>query len=96
MERKTCASAECFTYLDVFELLSEHRRTLVDGETGSIERSAKHLNADGHAHDITRELDGRANIVNVGGTFENLHTRKESTFSKSSHHMMICTNIDGR
>jgi hypothetical protein len=62
------------TYLDIEELLSEHRRSLVDGETGTIEGSTKHLNTHWHAHDITGELDGRADIVNIGGTLENLQS----------------------
>lgn len=60
------------TYLDIEELFSEHRRTLIDRRTGAIKGSTKHLNAHWHAHDITGELDGRANIVNISSTFENL------------------------
>lgn len=62
--------------LDIEELLSEHRRTLVDGETGTIEGSTKHLDTHRHAHDITGELDGRADIVDIGGTLENLQSKK--------------------
>lgn len=64
------------TYLDIEELLSEHRRSLVDGETGTIEGSTEHLHAHWHAHDITGELDGRANIVNIGSALENLQSKK--------------------
>ena len=66
------------TYLDIEELLSEHRRTLIDRGTGAIEGSTKHLNAHWHAHDITGELDGRAHIVNIGSALENLQFQKQS------------------
>jgi len=58
--------------LDIEELLSEHRRTLVDGETGTIEGSTEHLNTHWHAHDITGELDGSTNIVDISSALENL------------------------
>lgn len=64
------------TYLDIEELLSEHRRTLVDGETGTIEGSTEHLNTHWHAHDITGELDSRTNIVDISSALENLQSKK--------------------
>jgi len=45
---------------------------MIDWDTGTVELTTKHLSGDWHAEHITRELNVRLKIVNVGCTFENL------------------------
>jgi hypothetical protein len=59
-------------YLDVEEVFGEDSGTMIDGDTGTIELTAKHLGGDWHAEHITSELNVSLEIVDVRGTFEDL------------------------
>lgn len=61
------------TYLDIEEILGEHGWSVINGDTGAVELAAEHLSGDGHAEDITCELDVGLEVVDVGGAFENLY-----------------------
>ena len=63
------------TYLDVKELLSEDGWAIVDWLSGTVEDSSQHFNAHWHSKDITGELTGGGQVVDVGGSFENLQTQ---------------------
>lgn len=58
--------------LDIEEVFSEDGRTMIDGNTLTIELATKHLGGDGHAEHVASELTVRVGVVDVGGTFENL------------------------
>jgi len=60
------------TYLDVEEFLSEHWWALINWLSRTIENSAQHFYAHRHAEYITSELTGGSEIVDIGGSFEDL------------------------
>jgi hypothetical protein len=60
------------TYLDVEEVLGEYWGSVINWDTGTIELATEHLNGDGHLQDITGELTMSVEVIDVGGTFENL------------------------
>lgn len=66
------------TYLNIEELFCKHWRTLIDGCSGTIKHSTKHLNTHWHSKHISGELAGCAQVVNIGGTFEDLKKQYES------------------
>jgi len=59
--------------LDVEEVFSEYWGSVVDGHSGTIELATEHLNGDGHLEDITGELAVSVEVIDVGGSFEDLH-----------------------
>ena len=62
-----------YAYLDVEEVFSEDRWTVVNRGSLSIELTTKHLSADGHAEHIASELAMGVHVVNASGSFEDLH-----------------------
>jgi hypothetical protein len=60
------------TYLDVEEVFGEHCGTMINGDTRAVELTTQHFSGDRHAKHITRELDVGLQVVDVGGTLENL------------------------
>lgn len=63
------------TYLNIEELLSEHWRSVIDWVSGTVEGTTKHLNTHGHTEYITCELTSGGPVVNIGGSFEDLHAQ---------------------
>lgn len=63
------------TYLDIKELLCEHRRSLIDWVTRSIEHSSQHFDTHWHSQDVTGELTCGSEVIDVGGSFEDLQTK---------------------
>lgn len=61
--------------LDIKELLCEHRRSLIDWVTGSIEHSSEHFDTHWHSQDVTGELTCGSEVIDVGGSFEDLQTK---------------------
>ena len=45
---------------------------MINGNTRTIELATQHLSGDGHAEHITSEFDVGLQVVDIGGTFENL------------------------
>jgi len=58
--------------LDIKEIFSEYWGSMIDRDSGTIELATEHLNGDGHLQDITGELAMSVEVIDVGGTFENL------------------------
>jgi hypothetical protein len=59
--------------LDIEEILSEHWRSMINGNTRTVELATEHLSRDRHAEHIAGEFDVSLQVVNVGGSFENLN-----------------------
>ena len=62
---------------------------MVDGDTGAVELATEHLSGDGHAEHITGELDVGLQVINVGGTLENLRSNKHKVISKCTFRDII-------
>jgi hypothetical protein len=83
--------------LDVEELLGEYWWSVIDWHTGPIELTTEHLSGDGHLQDITSELTTGVQVIDVGGSFENLDDGlftfdfKDLTFA---HFTVSKTDID--
>ena len=63
---------ECSAYLDIEEVFGEDGRTVIDGNTLTIELATKHLGGDWHAEHIAGELTMSVHVVDTSGSFEDL------------------------
>ena len=64
-------------YLDVQKFLCQNRGTFVDGNTGTIERPAKHFLGNSHLEGRTCELAMGVKVIDSGGSFEDLKRLKK-------------------
>ena len=63
--------ANC-AYLDIEEVFSKNGWTVIDWSSLTVELATKHLCADRHAEHITSEFTMGVEVVNAGGSFEDL------------------------
>ena len=65
-----------FAYLDVEEVFGEDGWTVIDRNSLAVELATKHLSADRHAEHIACEFTMGVEVVNAGGSFEDLKDDK--------------------
>ena len=59
-------------YLDIEEVFGEYGWTVVDRDSLTIELATKHLSGDGHTKHVASEFTMGVQVVNTGGSFEDL------------------------